>query len=87
MAHVPLPLRVEVGCAGSLTCDDVTVTARELRDDGPPALLASGIAHVVDGKAALDLTITLERAGARIVEVAISTAAWRTQSRTTTGAW
>jgi len=71
VAHVPLPLRVEVGCAGGVTCDDVTVTARELRDDGPPALLASGIAHVKDGKAALDLTITLERAGARIVEVAI----------------
>ena len=72
VAHVPLPLRVEVGCAGGLTCDDVTVTARELRDDGPPALLASGIAHVKDGKAALDLTVTLDRAGARIVEVAIA---------------
>jgi uncharacterized membrane protein len=72
VAHVPLPLRVEVGCAGGVVCDDLTVTARELRDDGPPALLASGIAHVKDGKAALDLTITLERAGARIVEVAIS---------------
>jgi len=71
VAHVPLPLRVEVGCAGGVVCDDLTVTARELRDDGPPALLASGIAHVKDGKAALDLTITLERAGARIVEVAI----------------
>jgi len=72
VAHVPLPLRVEVGCGGGLTCDDVTVTARELRDDGPPAVLASGVAHVKDGKAALDLTITLERAGARIVEVAVT---------------
>jgi uncharacterized membrane protein len=71
VAHVPLPLRVEVGCAGGVACDDLTVTAHELRDDGPPALLASGIAHVKDGKAALDLTITLERAGARIVEVAV----------------
>jgi uncharacterized membrane protein len=72
VAHVPLPLRVEVGCAGGLSCDELTVTARELRDDGPPAVLASGIAHVKDGKAALDLTMTLDRAGARIVEVAIS---------------
>ena len=46
VAHVPLPLRVEVGCAGGLACDELTVTARELRDDGPPALLASGVAHV-----------------------------------------
>jgi uncharacterized membrane protein len=72
VAHVPLPLRVEVGCAGGLSCDDLTVTAKELREDGPPALLASGLAHIKDGKATLDLTVTLERAGPRIVEVAIA---------------
>jgi len=72
VAHAPLPLRVEVGCAGGLACDELTVTARELRDDGPPAVLASGLAHVKSGSAVLDLTITLERAGARIVEVAIA---------------
>jgi uncharacterized membrane protein len=71
VAHVPLPLRVEVGCAGGLACDAINVTARELRDDGPPSVLASGVAHVKDGKATLDLTVTLDRAGARIVEVAI----------------
>jgi uncharacterized membrane protein len=71
VAHAPLPIRVEVGCAGGLPCDELTVTARELRDDGPPAVLASGLAHVKDGTAVLDLTITLERAGARIVEIAI----------------
>jgi uncharacterized membrane protein len=71
VAHVPLPLRVEVGCAGGVPCDELTVTAKELRDDGPPSLLASGVAHPKDGKAAIDLTVTLERAGARIVEVAI----------------
>ena len=72
VAHVPLPLRVDVGCAGGLACDELTVTAHELRDDGPPALLASGVAHLEDGKGTLDLTITLERAGSRIVEVAIA---------------
>jgi uncharacterized membrane protein len=71
IAHVPLPLRVEVGCAGGIACDELTVTARELRDDGPPVVLASGVAHVRDGKASLDLTVTLERAGTRVVEVAI----------------
>jgi uncharacterized membrane protein len=71
IAHVPLPLRVEVGCAGGLACDDVTVSARELRDDGPPVVLASGVAHVKDGKAAIDLTVTLERAGTRVVEIGI----------------
>jgi uncharacterized membrane protein len=72
VAHVPLPLRVEAGCAGGLACGELTVAARELRDDGPPALLASGIVHVEDGKGTLDLTITLERAGTHIVEVAVS---------------
>jgi uncharacterized membrane protein len=71
VAHVPLPLRVEIGCAGGLACDELPVTARELRDDGPPALLASGIAHLREGVAVLDMSITLERAGARIVEIAI----------------
>jgi uncharacterized membrane protein len=72
VAHVPLPLRIEIGCAGGLTCGEVTVTARELREDGPPALLASGLAHFKDGAAVVDLTVTLERAGPRIVEVSIA---------------
>jgi len=72
VAHVPLPIRVEIGCAGGLACDELAVTARELRDDGPPALLASGLAHLKDGKGTLDLTVTLERAGARILEIAVA---------------
>jgi uncharacterized membrane protein len=72
VAHVPLPLRIEVGCAGALACDELTVTARELRDDGPPALLATGLAHLKAGKGTLDLTVTLERAGARILEIAVA---------------
>jgi uncharacterized membrane protein len=75
VVHVPFPVRVEVGCAGALECHEITVTARELRDDGPAAVLASGVAHVQDikdGKAALDLTIVLDRVGSRIVEFAIS---------------
>ncbi len=72
VAHVPLPLRVDVGCGGGLPCDELTVTARELRDDGPPSLLATGLVKLKDGHGSLDLTVTLERAGARILEVAIT---------------
>lgn len=72
VAHVPLPLRVEVGCAGGLSCDELTVTARELREDGPPALLATGLSHLKDGKGTVDLAVTLDRAGPRILEVAIT---------------
>ncbi|WP_394838323.1 hypothetical protein LVJ94_15585 [Pendulispora rubella] len=71
VAHVPLPLRVDIGCSGGLACEKLTVTAKELREDGPPALLASGIADVKDGKASVDLTVTLDRAGVRILEVGI----------------
>lgn len=72
VAHVPLPLRVEVGCSGGLSCDELTVTARELREDGPPALLASGLSHLKDGKGTVDLSVTLERAGTRIIEISIT---------------
>ncbi len=72
VAHVPLPLRVEVGCGGGLSCDDVAVTARELREDGPPAMLATGLTHIKDGKGTVDLQVTFDRAGARILELSIA---------------
>ncbi len=72
VAHVPMPLRIEVGCGGGLACDELTVTARELHHDGAPTLLASGLAHVKDGSAIVELSITLERAGHRVVEIALS---------------
>jgi uncharacterized membrane protein len=71
VAHQPLPLTIDIGCDGGLSCEDLTVSARELVDGGPPALLASGIAHVEHGQATVELTITLDQAGPRIVEVAI----------------
>ena len=72
VAHVPLPLRVEVLCTGGLSCDKLTVTARELRASGAPTLLASGLADVSQGRGVVDLTITLDSFGPRIVEVALS---------------
>lgn len=72
VAHVPMSLRVEIGCAGGLACSELTVTARELREEGPPAVLASGLAHIKDGHAVVDLTVTLDRAGPRILDVSIS---------------
>ena len=71
VAHQPLPLTIQIGCDGGLACEDLTVSARELIDGGPPALLASGVAHLEHGSATVELSITLDRAGPRIVEVAI----------------
>lgn len=73
VAHVPFSLRVEVTCTGGLRCEDLTVAAKELREEGAPALLASGIAHVEDGRALVDLTVTLERAGTRTLALSIET--------------
>ena len=72
VAHVPLPLRVDVGCDGGLPCDELTVTAKRA-----PRRRAAGAAR--DRPRAREgrrrhrsiFTVTLERAGTRIVEVAI----------------
>ena len=73
VAHQPFSLRIEIGCDGGLSCGDVPVVARELREKGAPTELASGIAHVVGGRATVELPMTIERAGARILEISIQT--------------
>lgn len=72
VAHQPFSLRMEIGCAGGLTCGDIPVVARELRDKGAPVTLAEGTAHVVSGKAEIELSATIERAGSRILEISIT---------------
>jgi uncharacterized membrane protein len=83
VAHQALPLRIEVACTGGISCGDLTVTVRELRerepgakDDEPrtdaSAILAGGTATVRDGTATIELPITLERAGTRAIEVALA---------------
>ncbi len=71
VAHQPVALTVAIACTGGLSCDDVPVLARELHHDAPPVERASGIARVSDGRATVDLEVVLDRAGKRILEVAI----------------
>ncbi len=71
VAHQPFSLRIEIGCDGGLACGDIPVVARELRDQGPPVNLAEGVAHVVSGKATVELSMIIERAGTRILEISI----------------
>ncbi len=71
VAHQPLALRVVIGCSGGLRCDKVPVVVRELRRGESPAELARGVAEIVDGQATVELAVTLERAGARVVQIAI----------------
>jgi uncharacterized membrane protein len=72
VAHQPFSLRIEIACDGGLSCSDVPVVARELREQGEASVLASGTAHVVSGRATVELAMTIERAGARILEIEIS---------------
>jgi uncharacterized membrane protein len=78
VAHQKLPLQIEVACTGGLSCGDLTVTVRELRENEPGAVgpttdvLVSGTASIKDGSALIELPITLERAGTRALEVSIA---------------
>lgn len=71
VAHQPLTLTVDVACDGGISCGDLDIRVRELVESGSPLLLASGTAHLQSGAGTVDLSITLDRAGPRVVEVAI----------------
>ncbi|AKT39200.1 glutamine amidotransferase [Chondromyces crocatus] len=72
VAHQPVALRVEIGCAGGLDCEgSIPVAARELREEGEPIPLARGEARIEGGAGVVELPITLDRAGTRILEVKI----------------
>jgi len=71
VAHQALALTIEIGCSGGLNCGEVPVTLRELRHGVEPLVLASGVAKMTGETATIELSITLERAGARLVEVSI----------------
>jgi uncharacterized membrane protein len=72
VAHQALALTVEVGCSGGLSCGLIPVTVTELRSGVPPALLASGEAKIENGTGKVELEVTLDRAGARVLEIAIA---------------
>jgi uncharacterized membrane protein len=73
VAHQPLQLAIEIACTGGLSCGSLPVSVRELLEGAPPALLASGVANVENGVATLELPITLDRAGPRLVVVELDT--------------
>ena len=72
VAHQPLAVTVEVGCDGELSCGRIPVRIRELRDGVAPAELATGVAEIRDGVGTVELEITLDRAGGRVLEVSIA---------------
>lgn len=72
IAHQPFGVRVEVLCSGGLACGKVPVVVREIPDTGAAVELARGEAVVPDeGTSVIELSVTLHRAGARVIEVAL----------------
>jgi uncharacterized membrane protein len=71
VAHQAVALKLQVGCSGGLGCAKIPVEVRELRQGSAPVVLATGVAENVTDVAELELRVTLERAGTRILEIAI----------------
>src|SRR5262249_34295639 len=71
VAHQALALTVEVGCSGGVSCSSVPVSVYELASGAERSVLASGEAKIEDGVGRVELEVTLDRAGARVIEVAI----------------
>jgi len=72
VAHQPLSLTIELGCSGGLKCNEIPVEIHELRYGMPKALLASGVAKLNQDSGKIELQVTLDRAGTRVVEVSIA---------------
>lgn len=71
IAHQPLTLKLEIGCFPAETCAEVEVVVRELLEGQEPVELVRGTTSGTDGIAELDLDVTLERAGGRVIEVGL----------------
>ncbi len=69
IAHQPLSLKLEIGCVPVESCNEVEVVVRELLQGQEPQELARGTTKGDNGKAFLDLEVTLDRAGGRVIEV------------------
>ena len=71
VAHQALTMSIEVGCSAPLDCTEVPVTVRELLFDQAPAVLAARTVKASDGQGRINVDITLDRPGTRVVEVKI----------------
>lgn len=71
IAHQPLTLKLEIGCHPEESCAEVEVVVRELLEGQDPVELVRAKTSGDDGIAELDLAVTLERAGGRVIEVSL----------------
>ena len=69
VAHQPFSVQVEVGCHPAELCEEVEVVVRELLEGQEPSVLATGKTQGHEGIANLELEMTLDRAGGRVIEI------------------
>lgn len=73
VAHQPFILDVVVGCFGGIACSRLPLIVREHRKGGAPITIASGDAEWSgDEVTQVSFSVTLERAGSHVLEVAIA---------------
>lgn len=71
LAHQPFRLQVGVGCEPRSACRDSLVVVSELIEGRAPRELSRGMAHLDGELLRLELEVTLERAGGRVLQVAL----------------
>lgn len=71
VAHQAFPLTIEVGCQPENDCPDVRVVVRELLENAAPQAVGQGQVKFTAGRGVLELPATLERAGGRVLEIAL----------------
>lgn len=69
VAHQALPVLIDLGCEPVDQCPSGTVIVRELLENAEPTELARGTVNYEGGSATLELPITLNRAGSRVLEI------------------
>ncbi|HSC89735.1 MAG TPA: glutamine amidotransferase [Polyangiaceae bacterium] len=74
VAHQAFPLTVEAGCEPTAWCHDAEIVVRELLEQSAPRELARGRVEFARGVGVVELSVTVERAGSRVLEVAMETA-------------
>lgn len=72
VAHQAFNVDVDVGVSGGIEASSVRITARELLRGGRSAIQAGGDVKLDRGGGTIRLTMSLDRAGPRLVDVSIS---------------
>ena len=72
VAHQTFSIEVEVGASGAIACERVVLTIRQLRRGEGAAVVGRAEVVIADGRGVVQIPVTLERAGPRVLDLEIS---------------